>query len=109
MARIPVPALVDGSVLFDGRVAQIIGFDGALVKLRFADGGDVGVSLADYILQARATDPSQRSRAASPAPTVPWEPTGQRARHVRETLNGYVAGRKAALHELESRAGREQR
>jgi hypothetical protein len=114
MARIPVSALVDGSVLFDGRVARIVGFDGGVVKLRFTDGGEDGdgfvgvvrVGLADFLLLARVSDPGEGSDDPGPAPMVPWEPTGQRANHVRETLNGYVRGRRAALHELEARAPR---
>jgi hypothetical protein len=114
MARIPVSALVDGSVLFDGRVARIVGFDGGVVKLRFADGGEngdgfvgvVSIALADFLLLARVTDPADGSGDPGQAPSVPWEPTGQRANHVREKLDGYVRGRQAALHELEARAGR---
>ena len=95
-------AVVPGcSVLFDGRVAQIVGFDGGAVKLRFADGGDTSVALADYVLQARAVRPARGSGVPGAVPPTPWQPTGQRARRVREMLGGYAAGRRAALHELD--------
>ena len=89
-----------GGVVFDGHVAQIVGFDGGTVKLRFADGSDIGVPLADYVLQARAVHPTRGSGTPGTAPTMPWQPTGQRARNVRKMLDGYTAGRQAALHEL---------
>jgi hypothetical protein len=89
-----------GNVLLDGRVAQIVGFVGGTVKLRFADGSDTSVALADYVLQARAVHPARGSGVSGTAPIMPWQPTGQRARRVREMLDGYTAGRRAALHEL---------
>ena len=98
-------AMMSGArVLFDGRVAQIVGFDGGAVKLRFADGSRTSVALADYVLQARAVRPARGSGVAGAVPTVPWQPTGQRARHVRRVLDGYTAGRRAALQELEDPA-----
>lgn len=92
-----------GKVLFEGRVAEIAGFDGGAVKLRFADGGTASVALADYVLQARAVRPRRGADVSDAAAAVPWQPTGQRARHVRMMLDGYTAGRRAALHELRKR------
>ena len=94
-------------MLFGGRVAQIIGFDGGTVKLRFADGRDAGVALAEYVLHARAVRSDHGSSgpgAANAMLAIPWHPTGQRARQVRKMLNGYTAGRKAALRELDERS-----
>jgi hypothetical protein len=90
-------------VLLDGRVAQIVGFDGGTVKLRFADGSDTSVALADYVLHARPVHPPRGSGVPGAVPTVPWQPTGQRARRVRAIFDGYTAGRQAALHELQNR------
>ena len=107
MARIPASAHLDmapsGSVLLDGRVARIVGFDGGTVKLRFADGGTTGVALADFALRARALRPTRGSGVPGTVPLMPWQTRGQRARHVRQVLDGYAAGRKAALNMLENR------
>ena len=107
--RVPVGARQSalepgGRVLFDDRVAQIVGFDGEAVSLRFADGSATKIALADYVLQARAVRPARGSGYRGAAPAIPWQPTGLRARRVREMFDGYTAGRRAALHELESRA-----
>jgi len=93
-----------GSVLLAGRVAEIVGFEDGTVKLRFADGGATSVALADYVLQARAVRPRRGADVSDTVPAVPWQPTGQRASHVRMMLEGYTAGRRAALHELRNRA-----
>ena len=109
MARIPTSKHVDitearSGVLFDGRIADIAGFEGGAVKLRFADGGETDVALADYVQRARALRPRRGSNVPDQAPAVPWQPTGQRAHDVRMMLEGYTAGRRAALHELRKRA-----
>ena len=75
-------------MLFDGRVAEIAGFDGGAVKLRCADGGEIDVALADYVQRARALRPRRGTNVAEPAPAVPWQPTGQRAHDVRKMLEG---------------------
>src|SRR5882757_11056679 len=108
MARIPVPVPRSatpqgGSVLFGGRLARIVGFDGGTVKLRFADGADAGVELAEYVLQARAVRPT-RGPGVAAALAIPWQPTGQRAHQVRKMLDGYTAGRRAALRALADRS-----
>lgn len=94
--------LADGTVLFDGRVAQIAGFESGTVKLRFTDGGEVRVALAEYVRRARAVDAGPGATDAPPS--VPWHPTGQRAHHVRKLLDGYAAGRQTALRELRDRS-----
>lgn len=107
MARISAPVPQGGSVVFGGRVAQIIGFDGGIVRLRFADGRDAGVALAEYVLHARAVRSDRGPGgpgSANAMLAIPWHPTGQRARQVRRMLNGYTAGRKAALRELHERS-----
>jgi hypothetical protein len=115
MAPTPTPAhgpastgksneLPDGTVLFDGRVAQIAGFESGLVRLRFAGGEGTSVALADSVRRARAIDAARGSGAADGPPTIPWHPTGHRARVVRKLLDGYTAGRRTALRELEGRA-----
>lgn len=81
--------------MYDGRAAKIAGFVDGTVKLRFADGDVINVALTVFVLNARMSKESD-----SPAPTTPWEPVGQRARHVRNMLDGYTRGRRAALHEL---------
>lgn len=91
-------------VLLDGRVAQIVGFDGGTVKLRLADGSDTSIALADFVLQARALHVARGSGVASAASTMPWQPAGQRARRVQKMLDCYTAGRQAALHELRNQA-----
>lgn len=107
MARIPASVPQNGRVMFGGRVAQIVGFDGGTVKLRFTDGRDAGVALVEYVLHARAvrSDHGPGGPAAANAMlAIPWHPTGQRARQVRKMLNGYTAGRRAALRELDKRS-----
>lgn len=95
MARIETALTSGGSVVYDGRAANIAGFDNGTVKLRFADGGLLNVALTVFVLNARVSKEPE-----SPAPMALWEPTGQRARRVRGMLNGYTRGRRAALHEL---------
>lgn len=82
-------------MVYDGRAATIAGFDNGTVKLRFADGDVLNVALTEFVLNARVSE-----KPDSPAPMTPWEPAGQRARHVRGMLNGYARGRRAALYEL---------
>lgn len=96
--------LADGTVLFDGHVAQIAGFESGTVRLRFAGGGDVSVALAEYVRRARAIDAGPGSGATDTPPSMPWHPTGQRAHLVRKLLDGYAAGRKTALRELRDRS-----
>ena len=95
MARIETAVTSGGSVVYDGRAAKIAGFGDGTVKLCFADGDIINVALTVFVLNARVS-----KEADSPAPTTPWEPAGQRARHVRGILDGYTRGRRAALHEL---------
>ena len=92
-----------GVVLFDGRLAEIAGFKSGTVKLRFTDGGEARVALADYVRGARAAGPIRGSGGPDPATALPWHPTGQRAHRVRRLLDGYAAGRKIALDELGNR------
>lgn len=84
-----------GGVVYDGRAAEIAGFGDGTVKLRFADGDVLNVALTVFVLNARVSKAPD-----GPAPVAPWEPVGQRARHVRGVLNSYTRGRRAALHEL---------
>lgn len=95
MARIETGVASGGGVVYDGRTAKIAGFGDGTVKLRFADGETLNVALTVFVLNARVS-----KEPDSPAPTTPWEPLGQRARHVRGMLNSYTRGRRAALHEL---------
>lgn len=81
--------------MYDGRVAKIAGFGEGTVTLRFAAGDILNVPLTAFVLNARVS-----KEPGSPAPTAPWEPLGQRARHVRGMLNSYTRGRRAALDEL---------
>jgi len=95
MARIETAVASGGGVVYDGRAAKIAGFSDGTVKLRFADGEILHVALTVFVLNARVG-----KEPGSQAPTAPWEPVGQRARHVRGMLNSYTRGRRAALHEL---------
>jgi hypothetical protein len=95
MARIETGVASGGGVVYDGRAATIAGFGDGTVKLRFADGDILNVALTVFVLNARVS-----KEPDSPAPTTPWEPVGQRARHVRGMLTSYTKGRRAALHEL---------
>lgn len=95
MARIETAVTSRGSVVYDGRAATIAGFGDGTVKLRFAAGDILNVTLMAFVLNARVI-----KEPDSPAPPAPWEPLGQRARHVRGMLNSYTRGRRAALDEL---------
>jgi hypothetical protein len=95
MARIESGVTPGGGVVYNGRAAKIAGFGDGTVKLRFADGDVLHVALTVFVLNARVS-----KEPDSPAPTAPWEPVGQRARHVRGMLTSYTRGRRAALHEL---------
>ncbi len=95
MARIETAVTSGGVVVYGGRAAKIAGFGDGIVKLRFADGDTLNVALTVFVLNTRVS-----KEPDSPAPTAPWEPVGQRARHVRGMLNSYMRGRRAALHEL---------
>lgn len=95
MARIETAVTSGGGVVYDGRAAKIAGFGDGTVQLRFADGDTLNVALTVFVLNARVSKEPE-----SPAPTAPWEPVGQRARHVRGVLTSYTRGRRAALHEL---------
>ena len=95
MARIETAVTSAGGVVYDGRPAKIAGFGDGTVKLRFADGEVLNVALTVFVLNARVD-----KEPDTPAPTAPWEPVGQRARHVQGMLNSYTKGRRAALREL---------
>jgi len=91
-----VTVAVGRSVCFDGRLAQIVEFDGRAVTLRFADTGYSSVALAEFAARARSAEPVDRTGdpglALAGLTSEQREQVASRARHIREVLTGYTAG-----------------
>lgn len=96
------------SVMFDGRVAQIVEFDGRVVTLRFADSGYSGIALAEFVSRARsvelADDGGDPGLVLAGLSAEGRREVEARARHVREVLTGYAAGHAEAVGSGEPRA-----
>jgi transposase InsO family protein len=96
MSARTVTVAVGHSVSFDGRLAQIVEFDGRAVMLRFADGGYSSIALAEFAARACSVEPvdGEGDPGLALAGLTPEqrEQVERRARHIREVLTGYSAG-----------------
>jgi hypothetical protein len=108
MSARTITVAVGHSISFDGRLGQVVEFDGRVVTLRFADGGYSSVALAEFAARAHSAGPVDREGDQGLALAgLTSEQRGQveaRARHVREVLTGYAAGHAEAARPGEPRA-----